>query len=263
MQCYLRWPKPPAPTTKPTDLTALQVKRACKSHPQAVADFRQQIQEVQCSAEQLEYQLQAVWSKCQPSNFALPIATRQRSHVCLKNFWSAKNSLRALSEQTVDDYVLLGSSPANSIPHCFCATNRYLQSLLLSWQSASRFQRLNKALRERSSQARVQKLEQQIEEAIEADRKGLTYLLKCMNMMRPKRPKRTIHIKNKDGRLQSNADELADIQAYFQVVFSSAEPPVLPRWHRQSHLDLTMSEIRSALRGLSSKKALPRGHAPA
>ena len=156
----------------------------------------------------------------------------------------------------MDDYVLLGSSPANT-------TNRYLQSLLLSWPSASCFQRLNKALRERSSQARVQKLEQQIEEAIEADRKGLTYLYKCMNMMRPKQPKRAIHIKNKDGRLQSNADELADIQAYFQVVFSSAEPPVLRQWHRQSHLDLTMSEIRSALRSLSSKQALPRGHAPA
>ena len=84
-----------------------------------------------------------------------------------------------------------------------------------------------------------------------------------MNMMRPKNPKRTIHIKSAEGRLQSNTSELATITDYFNHVFESSEPPVLPQWHLQSALDITKPEIRQAIESLSSKKALPQHQAPA
>ena len=94
-------------------------------------------------------------------------------------------------------------------------------------------------------------------------KKGLTHLYKCMNMMCPKNPKRAIHIKSSDGRLQSNASELATITDYFSRIFESAEPPVLPQWHLQSALDITKTELRQAIDSLSSKKALPKSQAPA
>ena len=74
---------------------------------------------------------------------------------------------------------------------------------------------------------------------------------------------RTIHIKSAEGRLQSNASELATITDYFNHVFESSEPPVLPQWHLQSALDITKPEIRQAIESLSSKKALPQHQAPA
>ena len=115
----------------------------------------------------------------------------------------------------------------------------------------------------RSQQARSDKLEAQIQEALEADSKGLTHVYKCMNLMRPKQPKRTIHIKSSEGRLQSNASELNTITTYFSQIFDSAEPPVLPQWHLQSPLDISKAELRQAIGSLSSKKALPRFRAPA
>ena len=83
-----------------------------------------------------------------------------------------------------------------------------------------------------------------------------------MNTTRPKNPKRTIHIKSQDGRLQSNENELTTIKEHFGRVFSSSEPPVLPEWHLQSPLNISHQEIRQAVRSLSAKKALPKGHAP-
>ena len=83
-----------------------------------------------------------------------------------------------------------------------------------------------------------------------------------MNTFRPKQPRRSIQVKDPEGRLQNNQEELATISGYFENVFSSQEPPVLPQWNLQSNLDISHKEVRSALDSLSSKKALPPGQAP-
>ena len=84
-----------------------------------------------------------------------------------------------------------------------------------------------------------------------------------MNTMRPKNPKRSIHIKIQEGRLQRNASELGVIKAYFSNVFSSDEPPILSEWYLQGSLNISEDEIRKALQSLSRRKALPRGQMPA
>ena len=84
-----------------------------------------------------------------------------------------------------------------------------------------------------------------------------------MNLMRPKNPKRSVHIKSAEGRLQSNASELATITSYFGRIFESDDPPVLPQWHLQESLDISKEELRQALSSLLGKKALPKMQAPA
>ena len=90
-------------------------------------------------------------------------------------------------------------------------TGQYLQTVLQRWRALAAFQKQNKLLRKRARDRKQAKVERQIEEAIEADNKGLTYLYKCMNILRPKQPKRTIHIKGKDGKMQSDQAEIASI----------------------------------------------------
>ena len=62
--------------------------------------------------------------------------------------------------------------------------------------------------------------------------------------------------------MQSDQAEIASICEYFQQVFSSSTPKVQQEWHLQSHLNISLEEIRDALHSLSAKKALPAGHAP-
>ena len=244
----------PTPTSQ---VTAQQVRRVCAQFPRVMDQFKENIQHLQCSAEQLDVKLQEVWQQCSPAKPILPIQPDSNA-ICLKNLWASKRRLQQLAARSVEtplSICMLQNLPAS--------TRSSLQHLLACWRAVASFQRLNLALRKRSQQARANKLEAQIQEALDADSKGLTHVYKCMNLMRPKQPRRTIHIKSSEGRLQSNASELSTITTYFSQIFDSAEPPVLPQWHVQSPLDISKAELRQAIGSLSSKKALPRFQAPA
>ena len=125
------------------------------------------------------------------------------------------------------------------------------------------FQARNSALRKRTRARKQEKVKSQIAEAIEADSKGLTYLCKCMNTLCPKQPKRSIHITGPEGGLQSDQAEIASVCEYFQTILSSSAPKVQSAWHLHSALNISLEKIRTALRKLSAKKALPAGQAPA
>ena len=263
VQCYFTWPKPPQHQKQSIEWTAGRVNQASARCPQLMARFRAQLDHMSCTAEQLDASLLAAWQCSQQPVVQLPLAASQPDRICLKTFWEIKRKLRVVANTSMEEYVIIHPvHPITTFQNVFSATRRYVQHLLQCWQTAAKFQKQNAALKARSTQARKQKLEQQIEEAIAADRKGLTHLYKCMNTMLPKNPKRTIHIKSQDGRLQSNEDELTTIKGHFSKVFSSSEPPVLPEWHLQSPLNISHHEIRQAVRSLSAKKALPKGQAP-
>ena len=72
VQCQLRWPKPPH-TTPTSQVTAQHVRRVCAQLPQVMDQFKEKIQPLQCSAEQLDVKLQEVWQKCSPAKPILPI----------------------------------------------------------------------------------------------------------------------------------------------------------------------------------------------
>ena len=263
VQCYFTWPKPPKQQQQSMTWTASRVNQASARCPQLIPRFRAGLAHMSCAAEQLNANLLEAWQCSQQPPVQLPLATSQPDRICLKTFWEVKRHLRVLTNTCLEDYVILQPAClATTFQNAFHTTRRFFQHILKCWRTAAQFQKQNSALKARSTQARKQKLEKQIEEAIAADRKGLTYLYKCMNTMRPKNPKRTVHIKSKDGRLQSNEGELATIKEHFGMVFSSSEPPVLPEWHLQSPLEISQHEIRQAVRSLSAKKALPKGHAP-
>ena len=231
VQCFLTWPKPPRSQTQSEDWTASQIDRVCKKHPRILEQFRSALQQTTCAAEQLDSRLREAWQQCQPASIKLPIKAQQHNQICLKAFWEAKRSLRAIADRQIVQYGISNASGAGrSVAGLLGASRLFVQQMLQGWQSAARFQSLQSAVRKRSAQARKEKIEKQIEDALEADEKGLTYLYKCMNTMRPKNPKRGTHIKTQDGRLQGNASELDAIRAYFSNVFSSEEPPVLPDW---------------------------------
>ena len=190
VQCFLEWPKPPQ-TKNPQSTTAFQVARICTRFPQVLDQFRSKLQQLSCTAEQLDSQLQEVWQQCRPTAAILPVASSNSDSICLKSFWSAKRRLQSLNGSPVDDYMILPPKHAERTPMLPVTARKYLQHLLKCWQATARFQRLNSALRKRSRQARSDKLEGQIQEALNADQKGLTHLYKCMNMMRPKNPKKS------------------------------------------------------------------------
>ena len=258
VQCFLEWPKPPQ-AKHSQSTTAFQAARVCTRFPQVLDQFRSKLS---CTAEQLDSQLQKVWEQRRPATAILPIASSQSSSICLKSFWRAKRRLQSLNGSPVDDYMILPPKNSDCVLQLPATARKYLQHLLQRWQATARFQCLNSALRKCSQQARSDKLEGQIQEALNADQKGLTHLYKCMNMMRPKQPKRAVHIKSSEGRLQSNASELTTITDYLSRIFESAEPPVLPQWHLQSALDIIKAELRQAINNLSNKKALPKLQAP-
>ena len=266
VQCYFTWPKPPQHQKQSIEWTASRVNQASARCPQLMARFRAQLDHMSRTAEQLDASLLAAWQSSQQPVVQLPLAASHPDRICLKTFWEVKRRPRVVANTSSEEYVILHPiHPAATFQNVFSTTRGYAQHLLQCWQTAAKFQKQNAALKARSTQARKQKLEKQIEEAIAADRKGLTHLYKCMNTMRPKNPKRTIHIKSQDGKLQSNEDELTTIKEHFSKVFSSSEPPVLPEWHLQSPLNISHQEIRQAwqaVRSLSAKKALPKGHAP-
>ena len=194
----------------------------------------------------------------------LPVTTPTPPEVSLKTYWEAKRHLQMLTAVNNKSCVLAGQASAALIQNNkFTCTGQYLQAVLQRWRALAAFQEQNKLLRKRTRDRKRAKVEKQIEEAVEADSKGLTYLYKCMNTLRPKQPKRTIHIKGKDGSMQSDQAEITRICEYFQQVFSSSTPKVQQEWRLQSHLNISLEEIRDALHGLSAKKALPAGHAPA
>ena len=238
--------------------------RVCKKHPYVLEQFRSALQQTTCTADQLDARLREAWQQCQPASIKLPIKAQQHNQICLKAFWEAKRSLRAIADRQIVPYGISDASGTwRSVAGLLGASRLFVQQILHGWQAAARFQSLQSAIRKRSSQARKDKIEKQIEEALEADEKGLTYLYKCMNTMRPKNPKRGIHIKTQEGRLQNNASELEAIKAYFSNVFSSEEPPILSEWYLQGSLDISEDEIRKAVQSLSSRKALRRGQMPA
>ena len=221
VQCFLEWPK--APQTKSSQsTTAFQVARVCTRFPQVLDQFRSKLQQLSCTAEQLDSQLQEVWEQCRPATAILPITSSHSGSICLKNFWSAKRRLQSLNGSPVDGYMILSPKHSDRVSQLPATARKYLQHLLKCWQATARFQCLNSALRKRSQQARSDKLEGQIQEALNADQKGLTHLYKCMNMMRPKHPKRAVHIKSSEGQLQSNASELTTITDYFGRVFEQS-----------------------------------------
>ena len=263
VQCAIPWPTvPKQPST--ISLTAASVRRTCARQPAILEKFCQEVADLSCPAEELGQQLLAQWQSCQQAAPRLPIAQSPTQDTYLKSYWESKRKLRALAESALPPCILSGREAATlqKQGQVTCA-GQFMQAILQRWRATAAFQAHNIALRKRTRDRKREKVESQIAEAIEADSKGLTYLYKCMNTLRPKQPKRSIHITGPEGRLQSDQAEIASVCEYFQDIFSSSAPKVQHAWHLQGALNFSLEEIRSALRRLSAKKALPVGHAPA
>ena len=263
VQYTIPWPTIPK-QSQISNLIAASVRRTCARQPAVLERFCQEVADLNCTAEELDQPLLAKRQMGQHSAPRLPIVQLPSQESNLKSYWESKRHLRMLADTTMPPCILsvheVGALHRHERLNC---KGRFLQAVLQRWQAAAVFQIQNIALRKRTRDRKREKPESQIAEATEADRKGLTHLYKYMNTLRPKHPKRSIHITGPEGRLQSDQTEIANVWEYFQGIFSSSSPKLQATWHLQGALNFSKEEIRSALRRLSAKKAFPSGHAPA
>ena len=145
--------------------------RVCKKHPCVLEQFRSVLQQTTapCTADQLDARLREAWQQCQPASIKLPIQPQHRNRICLKAFWEAKRNLRVIADKQAVSCSIISNGAARSVADLLGTSHMIVQQILQGWQAASRFQRLQSAIRKRSAQARKDKIEKQIEEALEAD----------------------------------------------------------------------------------------------
>ena len=162
VQCFLEWPKPPQTKTPRVQ----QHFRSCAFAPDFRKDqFRSKLQHLNCSAEQLDSQLQEVWQQCRPATAILPVAASKSDSVCLKSFWSANRHLQSLNGSQVDNCMILSPKHATMAAMLPATARKYLLHLLTCWQATAQFQSLNSALRKRNWRDRSRKLSMQTAKA--------------------------------------------------------------------------------------------------
>ena len=136
VQCYLQWPKPPQTTQSP-QVTAFQVKRAFSMSPQVLEHFRDRVQQLDCSAEHLDFKLQEVWQQCCPQNAILPVQQSSSDSICLKNFWASKRRLQSLSVLSTSISWPLRRCGSRASADPLLSACKYMQHLLACWKATS------------------------------------------------------------------------------------------------------------------------------
>ena len=117
-------------------------------------------------------------------------------------------------------------------------------------------------LRKRVKERKIEKVDQLIAVAQEADQRGLSTLHQLARHLRPKTPKRSIHFRRQDGQLMSVDEEMDSLRDFFSDLYQSSQHQPVPRQLSEA-LHIEEWEVESALRSLPAGKALPPGQVPA
>ena len=184
----------------------------------------------------------------------------------LKTFWESKTrmrqSLEALKLYWSPVLWHIGDSGYAALrQHCVRPALR-LRQLLDSWKAATRFRVLDKEFRKRVKLNKQAKVDSLLQQASEAEARGISQLQVLTKQLRPRTSKRGIHFRDEQGRMLSPQEEIQALSAFFQelyqTVYTSTKEYVL-----QAPLEITEAEVTSALKHLSARKVLPPGQAPA
>ena len=257
--------------------TAKQVRQLLAADqslgPKFVSEFQQLAsqQHAQQHPPNIEDNISQAWQQarkacraalpCQqhPSKTGTPIPT-------LKTFWECKQQLRnaMIGVERYNAPVLWYISTAAADTVCTHAP-RSLQrarSLFACWRAAVRFHLQDKHFRKQARKKKEQQVDQLIQTAEQAEKRGISQLQQLTKTLRPKSSKRTIHFRGDSGQLLTAPEELQRLEEFFSELYLSQQHT--PRAHAlQKPLQITTEEVAQALSHMSARKALPPGHMPA
>ena len=261
-------PRPTAPRSQPSaHLRPLEVHHMLRKHPDLAQTYQSQVTATleQAPHRGLDGCLQAAWRRCvsqtrtQPKNSSPPA-------VSLQSFWTAKRSLRVRQQAASAYYSPLvwhiATSTADSVYRALPHTVRKLRPLLLLWRAMTHFGHQDRTLRKRVKQRKQQQVDELIAEAQALDGRGISALHLVVKKLRPRMPRRSIHLRDSVGHLLSDQAELDCIASFFKQLFQSDVH------HKPVHAlgapaHIQQSEVDEAICSLPARKALPPGHAPA
>ena len=261
-------PRPTAPRSQPNmNLRPLDVHNMLRKHPDLAQTYQLQ---VTVALEQDPHQgldgcMQAAWRRCvrqvrtQPKNSSPPA-------VSLQSFWTAKRALR-MRQQAASAYYSplvwhIATSTVGSVYRALPHTVRKLRPLLLLWRAMTHFGHQDRTLRKRVKQRKQQQVDELIAEAQVLDGRGISALHLVVKKLRPRMPRRSIHLRDSVGHLLSDQAELECLTSFFKQLFQS-DDHLRPVHALDAPMHIQQSEVDEAICSLPARKALPPGHAPA
>ena len=263
--------KPSVPHSRPTaSLSAWQVQQQLTQSTQLASTFRRHVQQSLDPCKDINACLTQAW---QQSVQATP-RHRDRSselssgqpRICLKQFWQTKQELRnalhdirAYSSPTL---MRILDRPVRLINRLRPGLARNLRPVFDFWRKLSAFAVQDKALRQRAKLAKTQKVDSMIEAAQACSQDRLSGIYKLIHRLKPKTAKRSIHFRDAQGQLLPASEELQQLRDYFSALYHSDQQCLDPV-PIDCPVYFTETEVAAALCSVSTRKALPLGHAPA
>ena len=256
------------PTTHPNTqkVTASSIRKALQRTPALAATFVQKVACTLTDHKDIDSCLHTAWHLSRQTHPSAPKSLEHAPALTLKEYWTHKQALRSALSR-LDNYwapVLLyvASGSQLAVARALPRSLPRLSCVLTAWRAACQFHKSDRIMRKRARAHKLQSFETQLQQALLAERQGLTAVYSLIRRLRPKASKRSIHFRSADGSLLSTSEELAALTAYFRDLYASDthEPPP---WHLPHPICFTETEVLAALKALPGSKALPPGDAPA
>ena len=262
-------PKPTKPRTPHTShIKQHDVHCALKQQPELQQAFVNEVGSVLDSHpdKDLDECLQTAWRACANQRRPLSQKRTEPGAVSLQSFWTAKRRVRQL-QQAMSTYVAplvwyIATASAGSIIQAQPRVVRKLGTFVQMWRAVTQFHHQDRTLRRRVRQRKQQQIDELIQEAQELDGRGISALHLVAKRLRPRNPKRSIHLRDANGHLMSEQAELECLRTYFQQLFQSEAQSDRPHTLKAPFC-IQQWEVNEALQSLPARKALPPGHAPA
>ena len=199
------------------------------------------------------------------STGARPRGHPRSENISLKEFWESKLALRASIDQVNQYHAPLLWHVSRASPQTVMRYSRRaiegLRALVGQWRAAVTFRKQDRQLRQRSRARKQQRVTDLIQEAQLEAAKGLGNLHRLTKSIAPKSAKRTIHLRDHEGRLLDAAGEIQSLRTYFEDLYQSCSHHPPDHW-LTAGITVSESEVAAALGSMSSTKALPPGHVP-
>ena len=98
--------------------------------------------------------------------------------------------------------------------------------------------------------------------AQEADKRGLSTLHQLLKHLKPKAPRRSIHLRRANGQLMSIEEEMDRLRTFFSELYQAGTHTPTPHYLQEA-LPVELWEVTAALHSMPAHKALPPGQVPA
>ncbi len=178
--------------------------------------------------------------------------------------WQQRSSMLSLQMPRLLNFLQSLPRVGGGIDHIVQALqghwSRRLAVLLQGWRHAARFLKLHKLFRKNGRRKRRDLFEGCLADAAQAEKAGdRQSLYNAIRRLAPRTARPRTQLRGDRGQLLSSTEEQQAFLQYCQDLFAPPDATT-PHWIAQDGepVPLTETELRVALKGLSSKKAVPR-----